>query len=131
MEGKTTNGGLAEPAANPRIVPMRVIVCGLMRTGTLSESPSHPYYYCHPWCKAGALTCIGMRAALRQLGIHDVYHMQTTGTSPSDIPLWMRAIDAKYNGKGKFDREDWDQLLATHQVRKPSLPPAFPSVFLP
>ena len=37
MSTKTTNGGLAESAANPRIVPMRVIVCGLMRTGTLSE----------------------------------------------------------------------------------------------
>ena len=60
-----------------------------------------------------------MRAALRQLGIHDVYHMQTTGTNPSDIPLWIRAIDAKYNGKGHFGREDWDELLGTHQVSHP------------
>lgn len=43
MAGKTSNGGLAEPDANPRIVPMRVIVCGLMRTGTLSELPMPPF----------------------------------------------------------------------------------------
>lgn len=88
-----SDGEVAKTVANPRIVPMRVIVCGLMRTGTLS-----------------------MRAALRQLGIHDVYHMQTTGTNPSDIPYWIRAIDAKYSGKGHFGREDWDELLATHQA---------------
>lgn len=65
------------------------------------------------------LTCTGTRAALRQLGVHDVYHMQTTGTNPGDIPLWIRAIDAKYNGKGQFGREDWDQLLGTYQVSPP------------
>jgi hypothetical protein len=58
-----------------------------------------------------------MRAALRQLGVHDVYHMQTTGTSPGDIPYWTRAIDAKYGGKGHFGRQDWDELLATFQVQ--------------
>lgn len=58
-----------------------------------------------------------MRAALRQLGIHDVYHMHTLRSNPDDIPLWTRAIDAKYNGKGHFGREDWDKLLGTHQVR--------------
>jgi hypothetical protein len=57
-----------------------------------------------------------MRAALRQLGVHDVYHMQTTGANPGDIPYWTRAIDAKYGGKGHFDRQDWDELLATYQV---------------
>jgi hypothetical protein len=65
-----------------------------------------------------------MRAALRQLGVHDVYHMQTTGTSPGDIPYWTRAIDAKYGGKGHFDRQDWDELLATFQVCT-SCPPIF------
>jgi hypothetical protein len=59
-----------------------------------------------------------MRAALRELGIHDVYHMQTTGTNPEGIPLWTRAIDAKYNGKGTFERKDWDELLATYQVSR-------------
>ncbi|KKA31085.1 hypothetical protein TD95_001794 [Thielaviopsis punctulata] len=91
---KYTNGGVAEKDANPRIVPMRVIVCGLMRTGTLS-----------------------MRAALRELGIHDVYHMQTLGqTAEDDVPLWTRAIDAKYNNKGTFTREDWDELLGSYQA---------------
>lgn len=39
MASKTSNGNLAERDASPRIVPMRVIVCGLMRTGTLSTEP--------------------------------------------------------------------------------------------
>jgi hypothetical protein len=44
--------------------------------------------------------------------------MQTTAATPSDIPYWMRAIDAKYgvDGKGHFGRKEWDELLATHQV---------------
>jgi hypothetical protein len=58
-----------------------------------------------------------MQAALRLLGIHDVYHMQSAYANPDDIDLWNRAIDAKYNGIGTFDREDWDELLAGYQAR--------------
>jgi hypothetical protein len=48
MATKISNGGLAETAADPRIVPMRVIVCGLMRTGTLSKSSLNPLGFFSP-----------------------------------------------------------------------------------
>ncbi|KAF7537004.1 hypothetical protein G7Z17_g12943 [Cylindrodendrum hubeiense] len=76
-----------------RIVPMRVIVCGVHRTGTLS-----------------------IRSALRQLGFHDCYHMQTMIGNPSHMPEWVRAFEAKYAGKGTVTRADWDRLLGDCQA---------------
>jgi hypothetical protein len=79
---------------SPRVVPMRVIVCGVQRTGTLS-----------------------MRTALWQLGFHDCYHMHTLiDNTVRDAPQWVRAIEAKYAGKGTFDKKDWDHLLGQCQA---------------
>ncbi|KAF4483426.1 hypothetical protein FAGAP_11815 [Fusarium agapanthi] len=76
-----------------RIVPMRVIVCGVHRTGTLS-----------------------IRNALWQLGFHDCYHMQTLFNNPTRAPEWVRAMEAKYADKGTFTRADWDRLLGNCQA---------------
>ncbi|KAI5463669.1 hypothetical protein BGZ63DRAFT_382019 [Mariannaea sp. PMI_226] len=76
-----------------RIVPMRVIVCGVPRTGTLS-----------------------VQSALRQLGLHDCYHMQSVLENPSDAREWARAFEAKYAGNGSFTRADWDHLLGDCQA---------------
>lgn len=76
-----------------RIVPMRVIVCGVHRTGTLS-----------------------IRSALRELGFHDCYHMHSMIDNLSDAPEWVRAFEAKYAGKGTFTRADWDRLLGDCQA---------------
>ncbi|KAH7150374.1 P-loop containing nucleoside triphosphate hydrolase protein [Dactylonectria estremocensis] len=76
-----------------RIVPMRVIVCGVHRTGTLS-----------------------IRSALWELGFHDCYHMHDVVNNPSHSPEWIRAIEAKYAGKGTFTRADWDRLLGNCQA---------------
>ncbi|KAL3954078.1 hypothetical protein ACCO45_012034 [Purpureocillium lilacinum] len=85
LEGPNTPG---------RVVPMRVIVCGLHRTGTMS-----------------------MRLALRQLGFHDCYHMATVFENIYDDPQqWVRAYEAKYLGKGSFDKGDWDRLLGYSQA---------------
>ncbi|UNI16952.1 hypothetical protein JDV02_003334 [Purpureocillium takamizusanense] len=82
------------PSAPGRAVPMRVIVCGLHRTGTSS-----------------------MRLALRQLGFHDCYHMATVFENLHDHPQqWVRAYEAKYLGKGSFDKGDWDRLLGYSQA---------------
>ncbi|KAK0391481.1 hypothetical protein NLU13_0982 [Sarocladium strictum] len=79
---------------NGRVVPMRVIVAGVHRTGTLS-----------------------VRAALWQLGFHDCYHMHTAQANGAvDGPQWARAFAAKYAGKGTFTRADWDQLLGHYQA---------------
>ncbi|KAI9158153.1 hypothetical protein HJFPF1_06143 [Paramyrothecium foliicola] len=83
-----------EIGASGRVVPMRVIVCGVHRTGTLS-----------------------MQSALWQLGFYDCYHMHTLlDNTVRDAPQWVRAIEAKYAGKGSFDKRDWDNLLGRCQA---------------
>lgn len=76
-----------------RIVPMRVIVCGVQRTGTTS-----------------------IQAALRWLGFNDCYHMHTARDNPKHAPLWVRATEAKYFNNGTFGREDWDKILGKCQA---------------
>ncbi|KJZ80137.1 hypothetical protein HIM_00851 [Hirsutella minnesotensis 3608] len=77
-----------------RAVPMRVIVCGLHRTGTMST-----------------------RSALWQLGFHDCYHMQTVIQNMETHPQqWIRAYEAKYADKGTFTKADWDKLLGHCQA---------------
>ncbi|KAL1863869.1 hypothetical protein Daus18300_008018 [Diaporthe australafricana] len=77
-----------------RIVPMKVLVLGLCRTGTMS-----------------------VRTALRSLGYLETYHMRAASTeTPRDCELWMQAIKAKWDGEGTFEKEDWDQLLGHCQA---------------
>ncbi|KAH7127555.1 P-loop containing nucleoside triphosphate hydrolase protein [Dactylonectria macrodidyma] len=78
-----------------RSVPMKVLILGVGRTGTAS-----------------------MRAAMKQLGYVDTYHMMNCSIeNPPDALMWMDALTAKYDGKGKpFTREDWDQLLGGSQA---------------
>jgi len=47
------------------------------------------------------------------LGISDVYHMVTVvEENPSDVLMWVEAIDAKYKGVGKpYGKEEFDKLL--------------------
>ncbi|KAL8784908.1 MAG: hypothetical protein Q9195_008845 [Heterodermia aff. obscurata] len=73
----------------PRTVPMEVLCLGRERTGTAS-----------------------IRAALRQLGYNDVYHMYSVlDENPSDSFLWSEAFDAKFLDKGHFNKNNWDQLF--------------------
>ncbi|PHH61074.1 hypothetical protein CDD81_785 [Ophiocordyceps australis] len=77
-----------------RAVPMKVIVCGVHRTGSMS-----------------------MRSALWRLGFHDCYHMHTVLSNLDDEPeQWIRAFEAKYAGKGTFSKADWDKLLGHSQA---------------
>ncbi|KAF4589703.1 NAD dependent epimerase/dehydratase [Ophiocordyceps camponoti-floridani] len=86
---------MAQPVGVPdRVVPMRVIVVGAHRTGTMS-----------------------MRSALWQLGFHDCYHMHTVMQNSEDHPdMWIRAMEAKFAGKGTFTKADWDRLLGHYQA---------------
>ncbi|KAG5975235.1 hypothetical protein E4U58_001639 [Claviceps cyperi] len=76
---------------------MRVIVHGLHRTGSKS-----------------------MRTALRQLGIHNCYHMvDVFANLETDAGLWIRAMQSKFGDTGKDDkwtRADWDKLLGDSQA---------------
>ncbi|KFA60253.1 hypothetical protein S40285_08070 [Stachybotrys chlorohalonatus IBT 40285] len=77
-----------------RVVPLKVIVAGVQRTGTLS-----------------------MQHALMKLGFYDCYHMVSFAENCSrDAPQWIRAMEAKFEGKGTFDKKDWDKLLGKYQA---------------
>ncbi|KAJ2898987.1 hypothetical protein MKZ38_003556 [Zalerion maritima] len=84
-------------SSESRTVPMRIIVCGLQRTGTLS-----------------------MRHALFALGFHNVHHMFTVfHEHPENTPLWTKALKAKYDpspSNPPFTRGDWDELLGDCQA---------------
>ncbi len=82
-----------------RTTPMRLLVFGLMRTGTSS-----------------------MFEALAALGIKEVYHMQSDWKDPDDAQWWLRAFRAKYHNEGSFGNQDWDKLLGHCQVGPPSIP---------
>jgi len=77
-----------------RVVPMRVLALGLGRTGTAS-----------------------LRTALQELGFDDCYHMMSASIeNPPDCLMWSDALASKYDGKGTFGREQWDQLLGHCQA---------------
>ncbi|XXH02861.1 hypothetical protein Hte_009249 [Hypoxylon texense] len=59
-----------------------------------------------------------MRAAMKQLGYVDTYHMMNCSIeNPPDALLWMDALRAKYDGVGEpFTRGDWDRLLGGSQA---------------
>ncbi|KAJ7606804.1 P-loop containing nucleoside triphosphate hydrolase protein [Roridomyces roridus] len=71
-----------------RVVPMEVLSLGMGRTGTVS-----------------------MQAALRILGYNDCYHGFDIFLNVKDCDMWMEAFAAKYQGKGKFGRAEFDRLL--------------------
>ena len=58
--------------------------------------------------------------ALEQLGYGPCYHMRVAMNQyPQDCAMWMKALEAKFDGKGKlFGREEWDQLLGRYRVSK-------------
>ncbi|MCJ1357618.1 MAG: hypothetical protein MMC33_007614 [Icmadophila ericetorum] len=76
-----------------RVVPMKVLVLGMMRTGTAS-----------------------MRRALEVLGYKESYHMFNTFENPRDCDMWNEAYDAKFFGGKPFTKENWDQLLGHCQA---------------
>ncbi|KAL7906330.1 hypothetical protein GGI35DRAFT_105410 [Trichoderma velutinum] len=77
-----------------RVVPMRVIVCGVQRTGTLS-----------------------VRLALKQLGFNDCYHMQNLLENPEkECPQWVHLIETQYGGKGTVTKADFDKVLGNSQA---------------
>ena len=91
---------------------MRVIICGVHRTGTTSKlivflnmtiniSSARP----------------GMRRAMSQLGIYECHHINTVISDPvNQIPQWIKALECKYSKKGCMEKRDWDQLLGRSQA---------------
>ncbi|KAK4506375.1 hypothetical protein PRZ48_000105 [Zasmidium cellare] len=85
-------GRLIDSHPGKRTVPMKVLVLGLSRTGTMS-----------------------LFAGLEQLGYHP-YHMVKAIASPkSNLDVWREGIDAKFYGKGgKWGREEFDKILGNY-----------------
>lgn len=54
-----------------------------------------------------------LRQALFELGYDDVYHQTSVNVdSPQDTELWIEAMKAKFEDRGKqFEQLEWDQLL--------------------
>ncbi|KAI5360413.1 hypothetical protein Slin15195_G083370 [Septoria linicola] len=75
-----------------RVVPMKVLVLGMPRTGTNS-----------------------LRDALKMLGFDECYHQATLIQNPDDGAMWMRAFSARGTSRA-FKREDWDALLGHCQA---------------
>jgi hypothetical protein len=42
--------------------------------------------------------------------------MSASVENPSDCLLWKAAFEAKFEGKGKFTKQNWDQLLGHCQA---------------
>jgi hypothetical protein len=71
-----------------RVVPMEVLSLGYSRTGTLS-----------------------MQKALTILGYPNVYHFSSFYDNVQDCDMWMELLEAKFEGKGTYGKEDFDKLL--------------------
>ncbi|KIX03408.1 uncharacterized protein Z518_06960 [Rhinocladiella mackenziei CBS 650.93] len=72
-----------------RVVPMKVLVLGLSRTGTVS-----------------------LRHALFELDYFDVYHGSSfCNENPRDCEMWTEALRGRFEGGKRFERSDWDQLF--------------------
>ncbi|KAL9594689.1 MAG: hypothetical protein Q9219_006889 [cf. Caloplaca sp. 3 TL-2023] len=72
-----------------RVVPMKVLVIGMLRTGTMT-----------------------MQVALEELGLGPCHHMHYCFQNPMECDMWKEALEAKFQNKGrKYTRKDWDQLL--------------------
>ncbi|KAJ7640960.1 hypothetical protein FB45DRAFT_1021743 [Roridomyces roridus] len=54
---------------------------------------------------------MAMKAALEILGYKHCYHGFDIDTNVRDLDMWAEACAAKYEGKGKFGRAEFDQLL--------------------
>lgn len=58
-----------------------------------------------------------LRQALIDLGYDDCYHYTSVlSENPRDSFLWNEAFAAKFEGRGTFGREQWDQLLGHCKV---------------
>lgn len=62
-------------------------------------------------------TFAAMQKALEELGFGPCYHMRTAMNQyPRDCAMWLEAFEAKYDGRGTFEKKQWDQLLGNYSV---------------
>ncbi|PGH15011.1 hypothetical protein AJ79_02691 [Helicocarpus griseus UAMH5409] len=85
-----TEGG----PSSARVAPVKVLALGPPRTGANS-----------------------IRDALEQLGYHRTYHFVSFANDrPQDTQTWLDAFNAMFEGKGTFEKEDFDSLFSGCQA---------------
>jgi Sulfotransferase domain len=57
-----------------------------------------------------------LQNALGILGYDGVYTLETLMAAPRDVELWERAMEAKFYGRGRFGREEWEGLFVGCEV---------------
>lgn len=89
-----TTGRLIDSHPGTRTLPMRVLVLGMSRTGTMS-----------------------IFTALEKLNYHP-YHMAKAVQAPkTNLNVWCEALRAKFHGQGKvWGREEFDKVLGNYDA---------------
>ncbi|KAJ6556368.1 P-loop containing nucleoside triphosphate hydrolase protein [Mycena capillaripes] len=95
--------GWVDRRSATRTVPMRVLVLGYPRTGTVS-----------------------MRAALEILGYHDVHHMLSVFANPPETEMWTEAINAHTVRPGRVGPATWSLRDAPAAMFPADLIAAYP-----
>ncbi|KAF7186310.1 hypothetical protein HII31_12385 [Pseudocercospora fuligena] len=87
-------GRLIDNHPGQRTIPMKVLVLGASRTGTMS-----------------------IFAALEKLG-YQPYHLAKALQAPkSNLDVWREGLDAKYHGKGiSFGRKEFDAIMGDYDT---------------
>jgi hypothetical protein len=102
-----------------RVAPIQLLCLGLGRTGTscvyLPLSSPRIRDYLHSEISNPVVSNAALERALEILGYNDIYKLESV-TTACDVDLWVKAMDAKYEGKGPFGRKEWDQLLGHYSV---------------
>ncbi len=91
-----------------RVRLMEVIVLGLSSKTYCTRSRSQP-----PYISSGIWVSTALKAALRQLGYQNIYHMEALFKNPDHVPKWIDASKGKYEESPK---EQWDDLLGEYDV---------------
>ncbi len=123
-----------------RVVPMRILVLGMCRTGTactnMSSSLVNPWTLTMNFSHVGSLEDAGIYRLLSVRSMSClVWVSKLTQTShsmmnlmidPSDNDMWMDAINGKFFGGKPFSKQEWDMLLGHCQVNWPRSRLTFP-----
>lgn len=97
---------------------MKVLVLGLPRTGT--QCKLWPLLVHRFELRLNADSCPALADALTHIGFGPIYHMREVGKNHHQA-LWIEAIEAKFEGKGKpWGRDEFEKVFAGFEV--PSTP---------
>lgn len=106
--------GKPDPISRSRSSPSSLLHGDLVLSHHHEGMPKKMQVLCFGHSRTGTLS---LMAALQQLG-YTPYHMTIAMDYPSrDLPLWIEALEAKYEGKGKpWGKEEFKKVLGDFDV---------------